>query len=64
MRNRDPDQRRLAPQHDRRHALGNVIAFNGDRGIRIGGNTTVDNAILDNSIFSNSDLGIELGTDG
>jgi hypothetical protein len=44
--------------------LGNVIAFNGDRGIRIGGNTSVNNSILDNSIFSNNSLGIELGTDG
>ena len=40
----------------------NVIAFNGDRGVLVGEGT--GNAILTNSIFSNSNLGIDLGDFG
>jgi hypothetical protein len=42
---------------------GNVIAFNGDRGVFVGGNA--GNAVLGNSIFGNGGLGIDLqGGDG
>ena len=41
---------------------GNVIAFNGGRGVLV--DTAVNDAILSNSIFSNSDIGIDLGTNG
>ncbi|MDQ3814350.1 MAG: hypothetical protein M3347_10415, partial [Armatimonadota bacterium] len=44
----------------------NLIAFNGT-GVRVlpgGGNTGVSNAILSNSIHSNTGLGIDLGSDG
>ena len=42
---------------------GNVIAFNQGRGITVNSNST-GVSILGNSIFSNTDLGIDLGTDG
>jgi CSLREA domain-containing protein/uncharacterized repeat protein (TIGR01451 family) len=42
--------------------LGNTIAFNALRGVRVEGGT--GNAILDNSIFSNTGLGIDLDGDG
>jgi titin len=50
---------------------GNVIAFNGDDGVLIGGLaplnpktlTGVGNAVLGNSIFSNGKIGIDLGAD-
>ncbi len=41
---------------------GNVIAFNKQNGVRVVGGT--GNAILSNSIFSNSLLGIDLNDDG
>jgi CSLREA domain-containing protein len=40
----------------------NTIAFNGADGVSIADNT--GNAILGNAIFSNTDLGIDLGEDG
>jgi CSLREA domain-containing protein len=49
---------------------GNVIAFNGDTGIDIGGSgTAVNNNIRGNSIYQNgadnmTDIGIDLGRDG
>jgi hypothetical protein len=42
--------------------VGNVIAFNSPGGVVVHSNT--GNAILSNSIFSNSGLGIDLGSDG
>jgi hypothetical protein len=50
---------------------GNVIAFNGDDGVLIGGNTGdsganlagVGNGVLGNSIFGNGKIGIDLGPD-
>ncbi len=41
---------------------GNVIAFNGNLGVLV--DTAVGDAILSNSIFSNSNIGIDLGTNG
>jgi len=41
---------------------GNVIAFNGDEGIGVASGT--GNAIRSNSVFSNSGLGIDLGSNG
>jgi hypothetical protein len=41
---------------------GNVIAFNGDDGVTISSGT--GNAVLSNSIFSNSGLGIDLSANG
>ncbi|MCU1264018.1 MAG: hypothetical protein JWM21_336 [Acidobacteria bacterium] len=43
---------------------GNVIAFNGQGGIRIDSNAGVANAVLGNSIFANGALGIDLSLDG
>ena len=52
---------------------GNVIAFNGDNGVRVeegsisvqvGAHDANSNLILGNSIFSNGRLGIDLGGDG
>jgi len=45
-------------------AVGNVIAFNNDRGVRVAGSNSTGNAILTNSIFSNGNIGIDLGNDG
>ncbi len=42
---------------------GNVIAFNGDNGVQVGNSVhdaALENAILENSIFSNTDLGIDI----
>jgi hypothetical protein len=43
---------------------GNVIAFNNDIGVEVRDFATVNNAILGNSIYSNTLLGIDLGGDG
>ncbi len=46
---------------------GNVIAFNAGAGVIVGSSSTDQdsgNAILGNSIFSNTDLGIDLGDNG
>ncbi len=43
---------------------GNTIAFNTDDGVHAEFSTSTGNAILSNSIYSNADLGIELGVDG
>jgi len=40
----------------------NVIAFNGSNGILVINNNSLNNALRQNSIFSNSALGIDLGT--
>jgi len=43
---------------------GNIIAFNGGNGVQVGENIADDstgNAILENSIFANAKLGIDLG---
>jgi hypothetical protein len=42
---------------------GNIIAFNGDRGVRVIAASSTGNAISANSIFSNTELGIDLGGD-
>jgi len=42
--------------------MGNTISFNGGAGISVSAGT--DNAVLGNSIFSNTGLGIDLGTTG
>ena len=39
---------------------GNIIAFNTQQGIGVWGNAAVGNSILCNSIYSNSDIGIDL----
>ena len=47
---------------------GNIIAFNAGNGVSVGelpfDSTTIDDAVLSNSIFSNGSLGIDLGEDG
>ena len=43
---------------------GNVIALNGQGGIRIDSNAGNSNAVFGNSIFSNTGLGIDLSLDG
>jgi large repetitive protein len=43
---------------------GNLIAYNGANGVMVGANTmdqSVGNAVLENSIFANDNLGISLG---
>lgn len=40
---------------------GNVIAFNGSNGILVFNNGSLNNAVRQNSIFSNAALGIDLG---
>jgi hypothetical protein len=45
---------------------GNIIAFNGSNGVQVGDSTTDDSigdAILENSIYSNTQLGINLGNE-
>ncbi|PYS23626.1 MAG: hypothetical protein DMF72_08740 [Acidobacteria bacterium] len=42
----------------------NVIAFNGEDGVRVTGVGDLRNRISQNSIYSNTGLGINLGTDG
>jgi Calx-beta domain len=44
--------------------LGNIIAFNGARGVTIKGTVPKNNALLNNSIFSNGQVGIDLKNDG
>ena len=44
-------------------ASANTIAFNSSDGVEIGG-SSASNRVLRNSIFSNVNLGIDLGTDG
>jgi hypothetical protein len=41
-------------------SAGNTIAFNGIEGVRVISNSSTGNAILSNSVFSNSELGIDL----
>ncbi|MBN9522897.1 right-handed parallel beta-helix repeat-containing protein [bacterium] len=46
---------------------GNVIAFNGQTGIKVGlspADASTDNQFLGNSIFANAGIGIDLGGDG
>jgi len=42
----------------------NTIAFNGRDGVSVTDGAAIGNRILSNSIFSNGDLGIDLGDDG
>ena len=42
----------------------NVIAFNGDAGVRVESNSTLNNTITRNSIFKNDSLGINLSNGG
>jgi CSLREA domain-containing protein len=44
--------------------LQNAIAFNGDNGVEIVGSASSGNRVEQNSIFSNAELGIDLGNDG
>jgi CSLREA domain-containing protein len=43
---------------------GNTIAFNAFSGVTINGATSTGNRVQGNAIFSNTDLGIDLGDDG
>src|SRR5262249_31515179 len=43
---------------------GNVIAFNTGHGIAVNAAANTNNVLRGNSIFSNGDLGIDLGTSG
>ncbi len=43
---------------------GNVIAYNGEDGVVLQNSTANTNTILGNSIFSNTQLGIDLGNNG
>ncbi len=49
-----------AGAHDNTIGPGNRIAYNGSAGVLVDGNTTFANTITQNSIFTNTDLGIEL----
>jgi hypothetical protein len=42
----------------------NILAFNGDFGVVIAGESATGNRVLSNSIFSTGGLGIDLGGDG
>jgi hypothetical protein len=45
----------------------NIIAYNGGNGVTVGANVSdrsIDDAVLENSIFGNAALGIDLGDDG
>ncbi len=42
----------------------NIIAFNTGRGVFINQNTTINNRVSSNAIFSNGTLGIDLNSDG
>ncbi|MBA4372678.1 MAG: hypothetical protein C0402_07410 [Thermodesulfovibrio sp.] len=44
-------------------AGANTIAYNNGNGVKIAGDTSTKNTILYNSIFSNTELGIDLGGD-
>ncbi len=43
---------------------GNLIAFNNGRGVLLSTNAGIGNRILANAIYSNTDLGIDLGNNG
>jgi hypothetical protein len=45
-------------------AAANIIAFNGADGVTVENSIATGDRILGNSIFSNADLGIDLGDDG
>ncbi len=45
-------------------ASANTIAFNGDDGVQVTDGASDGNSVLRNSIFANTDLGIDLGFDG
>ncbi len=45
------------------HAFGNTIAFNRQNGVELSSTAGAGNAILGNSIYSNSFFGIDLGAD-
>ncbi len=45
-------------------SAGNIIAFNNGRGVFINQNTTINNRVSSNAIFSNGTLGIDLNSDG
>src|SRR5215216_3556840 len=45
-------------------ANANLIAFNGDDGVDISASTGTGNRVLSNSIHTNGNLGIDLGSDG
>jgi CSLREA domain-containing protein len=67
--NQAPANNAKSPSSTRRTAYdlvtgGNVIAFNGLDGVRVTGNSDVNNQITQNSIFSNGALGINLVADG
>src|SRR4029077_535355 len=42
----------------------NIIAFNRGSGVAVTGTTATSDSILENSIFANGALGIDLGSDG
>ena len=60
-----PHRGRHLRQHDRRYdgGAGNIIAFNGNNGVTVGLDVldaAIENAILENAIFSNDGLGIDV----
>ncbi|MFN2576660.1 MAG: LamG-like jellyroll fold domain-containing protein [Pyrinomonadaceae bacterium] len=54
----------VSPQTLENNSAGNIIAGNGEDGVRVSSNGDFNNLISQNSIFSNVGLGINLGTDG